>query len=65
MLNMYLYRVYPNSTDKLSGQILRSKISIKLLIHMGSKTLSLGDNRQKRKNNYDPNSLDFMGLSVH
>jgi hypothetical protein len=57
--------VYPNSTDKFSGQILRSKISIKLLIHMGSKTLSLPDNQQKRKNNYDLNSLDFMGLSVH
>jgi hypothetical protein len=65
MLNMYLYRVYPNSTDKLSEQILRSKINIKLLIDMRSKTLSLGDNRQKRKNNYDLNSLDFMGLSVH
>jgi hypothetical protein len=37
---MVIYRVYPNSTDKLSGQILRSKISIKLLIDMGSKTLS-------------------------
>jgi hypothetical protein len=32
---------------------------------MRSKTLSLGDNRQKRKNNYDLNFLDFMGLSVH
>jgi hypothetical protein len=32
---------------------------------MGSKTLSLRDNRQKRKKNYDLNSLDFMGLSVH
>jgi hypothetical protein len=42
--------VYPNSTDKLSGQILRSKISIQLLIHMGSKTLSLRDNQQKPKN---------------
>jgi hypothetical protein len=52
--------VYPNSTDKLSGQIVRSKISIKLL-----KTLSVPDNQQKRKNNYDLNSLDFMGLSVH
>jgi hypothetical protein len=61
----HLYRVNPNSTDKLSGQILQSKISIKLLIHMGSKTLSLQDNQQKRKNNYDLNSLDFMGLSVH
>jgi hypothetical protein len=57
--------VYPNSTDKLSGQILRSKISIKLLIRMGSKTLTLRDNQQKRKNNYDLNSLGFMGLSVH
>jgi hypothetical protein len=57
-----VYRVYPDSTDKLSELILRSKISIKLLIHMGSKTLSLRDN-QKRKNNYDLNSLDFMGLS--
>jgi hypothetical protein len=56
--------VYPNSTDKLSEQILRSKISIKLLTHMGSKTLSLRDNQQKRKNNYDLNSLDIMGLSV-
>jgi hypothetical protein len=61
----HVYRVCPNSTDKFSGQILRSKISIKLLIHMGSKTLSLRDNQQKRKNNYDLNSLDFMGLSVH
>jgi hypothetical protein len=59
-----VYRVYPNSTDKLSGQILRSKISIKLLIQMWLKTLSLRDNQQKRKNNYDLNSLDFMGLSV-
>jgi hypothetical protein len=42
-----------------------SKISIKLLIHMGSKTLSLRDNQQKRKNNDDLNSLDFMGLSVY
>jgi hypothetical protein len=33
---------------------------------MGSKTLSLQDNKKKkRKNNYDLNSLDFMGLSVH
>jgi hypothetical protein len=56
--------VYPNSTDKLSGQILRSKISIKLLIQMGLKTLNWRDNQQKRKNNYDLNSLDFMGLSV-
>jgi hypothetical protein len=32
---------------------------------MGSKTLSLRDNQQKRKNNDDLNSLDFMGLSVH
>jgi hypothetical protein len=31
---------------------------------MGSKTLSLRDNQQKHKNNYDLNSLDFMGLSV-
>jgi hypothetical protein len=38
-LKRLLYRVYPNSTDKLSGQILRSKISIKLLIHMGQKCL--------------------------
>jgi hypothetical protein len=31
---------------------------------MGSKPLSLRDNQQKRKNNfnYDLNSLDFMGL---
>jgi hypothetical protein len=29
---------------------------------MGSKTLSLRDNQQKRKNNYDLNSVDFMGL---
>jgi hypothetical protein len=57
--------MYPNSTDKLSGEILQSKISIKLLIYMGSKTLSLRDNQQKPKNNYDLNSLDFMGLSVH
>jgi hypothetical protein len=55
--------VYLNSTDKLSGQILRSKISIKPLIRMGSKTLSLRDNQLKSKNNYDLNSLDFMGLS--
>jgi hypothetical protein len=60
-----MYRVYPNSTDKLLGQILRSKISIKLLIHMESKMLTLRYNQQKRKNNYDLNSLDFMGLSVH
>jgi hypothetical protein len=60
-----IYRAYSNFTDKLSGHILRSKISIKLLIHMGSKALSLRDNQQKRKNNYDLNSLDFMGLSVH
>jgi hypothetical protein len=59
-----VYRVYPNSTDKLSGQILRSKISIKLLIQMWLKTLSLRDNQQKPKNNYDLNFLDFMGLSV-
>jgi hypothetical protein len=32
---------------------------------MGSKTLSLRDNQQKPKNNYNLNSLDFMGLSVH
>jgi hypothetical protein len=32
---------------------------------MGSKTLSLRDNQQKRKNNDDLNSLDFMGLSVY
>jgi hypothetical protein len=32
---------------------------------MGSKTLSFRDNQQKPKNNYDLNSLDFMGLSVH
>jgi hypothetical protein len=32
---------------------------------MESKTLSLRDNQQKRKNNCDLNSLDFMGLSVH
>jgi hypothetical protein len=32
---------------------------------MWSKTLSLRDNQQKRKNNYDLNSLNFMGLSVH
>jgi hypothetical protein len=57
--------VYSNLTDKLSGHILRSKISIKLLIHMGSKALGLRDNQQKRKNNYDLNSWDFMGLSVH
>jgi hypothetical protein len=31
---------------------------------MGSKTLSLRGNQQKRKNNYDLNSLDIMGLSV-
>jgi hypothetical protein len=31
---------------------------------MGSKTLSLRDNQQK-PNNYNLNSLDFMGLSVH
>jgi hypothetical protein len=31
---------------------------------MGSKTLSLRDNQQKRKNNYDLNSFDIMGLSV-
>jgi hypothetical protein len=29
---------------------------------MGSKTLSLRDNQQKRKNNYELNSLDFMGI---
>jgi hypothetical protein len=58
-----LYRVYANSTDKLSGQILRSKISIKLLIHMGSKTLSLRDNQQKRKNNYLRSEfLGFYGV---
>jgi hypothetical protein len=62
---MQIYRVYPNPTDKLSGQILQSKISIKLLIHMGSKTLSLPDNQQKHKNYYDLNFFDFMGLSVH
>jgi hypothetical protein len=60
-----IYRVYPNSTDKLSGQILRLKISIKLLKLMGLKTHSLRDNQQKPKNNYDLNSLDFMGLSVY
>jgi hypothetical protein len=54
--------VNPNSTDKLSGQILRSKISIKLLIHMWPKTLSLRDNQQTRKNNYDLNSLGFYGV---
>jgi hypothetical protein len=32
---------------------------------MGSKSLSLRDNQQKRKNNDDLNSLDFMGLSVY
>jgi hypothetical protein len=32
---------------------------------MGSKTLSLRDNQQKLKSNYDLNSLDFMGLSVY
>jgi hypothetical protein len=32
---------------------------------MGLKTLSLRDNQQKRKNNYDLNSLYLMGLSVH
>jgi hypothetical protein len=32
---------------------------------MGSKTLSLQDDQQKRKNNYDLNSLGFMELSVH
>jgi hypothetical protein len=36
-----LYRVYANSTDKLSGQILRSKIGMKHLTHNGSKKLSL------------------------
>jgi hypothetical protein len=56
---------YTYTIDKLSGSILRSKINIKLLIHLGSKTLSLRDNQQKPKNNYDLNSLDFMGLSVH
>jgi hypothetical protein len=58
-----VYRVYPKSVDKLSGQILRSKISIKLLIVMESKTLSSRDNQRKPKNNYDLNSLVFMGLS--
>jgi hypothetical protein len=60
-----LYRVYPNSTDGLSGQVLRSEIGMGLLMHVGSKTLSFRDNPQKPKNNYDLNSLDFMGLSVH
>jgi hypothetical protein len=32
---------------------------------MGLKTFSLRDNQQKRKNNYNLNFLDFMGLSVH
>jgi hypothetical protein len=32
---------------------------------MGLKTHSLRDNQQKPKNNYDLNSLDFMGLSVY
>jgi hypothetical protein len=32
---------------------------------MGSKTFSLRDNQQKRKNDYDLNFLDFIGLSVH
>jgi hypothetical protein len=32
---------------------------------MGSKTLSLRDNQQKRKNDYDLNSLDFIGIFVH
>jgi hypothetical protein len=57
-----LYRVYPTSTDKLSGQILRSKISITLLIHMGSKTLSLRDNQQKRKNKLRSEFLGFYGV---
>jgi hypothetical protein len=55
--------VYPNSTDKLSGHILRLKISIKLLIHIGSKTLSLRDNQQKPKNNYIRSEfLGFCGV---
>jgi hypothetical protein len=32
---------------------------------MESKTLSLRDNQQKRKNDYDLNSLDFIGIFVH
>jgi hypothetical protein len=29
---------------------------------MGSKTPSLRDNQQKRKKNYNLNSMDFMGV---
>jgi hypothetical protein len=58
--NYYIYRVYPNSTDKLSGQILWSKISIKLLIHMRSKMLSLRDNRLKISTSNKRNRLEFF-----
>jgi hypothetical protein len=57
---MKLYRVYPNSIDQLSGQILSSKISIKLLIHIGSKMLSLGDNRLKSSTSNKRNRVEFF-----
>jgi hypothetical protein len=59
-LKFLLYRVYPNSTDKLSEQILRSKISIKLLIHMGPKMLSLRDNRLKSSTSNKRNRVEFF-----
>jgi hypothetical protein len=37
----------------------------KTLNTYGVKSLSLRDNQQKPKNNYDLNSLDFRELSVH
>jgi hypothetical protein len=58
-----VYRVYPKSVGRLSGQILRSGVSIKLLMVVESGTLGSRDNQRKPKNNYDLNSLVFMGLS--
>jgi hypothetical protein len=65
--NHIVYRVYLSEFDRQTFRV-DSMIKNKhktLNTYMGSKTLSLRDNKQKRKNNYDLNSLDFMGLSVH
>jgi hypothetical protein len=52
--------VCENSIDKLSGLILRSKISTKLLTLIGSKTVSLRDNQLKSFTSNKSNRIEFI-----
>jgi hypothetical protein len=67
--NVVVYKDIIQGVSEFDRQTFRAHSTIKnkhkTVYTYWVKNAYLRDNQQKRKNNYDLNSLDFMGLSVH